>query len=362
VEDDVRVVEGSRVVKRFRQIEIELTDAADAATLDALVGALRREGAGAPDPVPKNVRALGETAAEPEIAPPELHRSSQVRDLFRVAMSGSVERLIRFDAKLRQAADPRGIHRTRVAVRRMRSDLRTFAPILDEPWAAALREELRWLGDALSEARDVDVLLDRLRAQVARLRTADGKRAGGVLAPLAEARSRAYERIATTLRATRYVALVDALVEGAKRPNFRAGADQPAVQAAHPLLERVWRKLRKRVRRRSRAPSDRQLHQIRIKAKHVRYAAEAFSPVVGEPASAFARRVGRLQEILGEQHDAVIAAKRLREIAPTAGDGAFVAGELAILEEEAARGLQAAWRKSWRAIRRGRKKLFDALP
>ena len=65
---------------------------------------------------------------------------------------------------IRIGEDPEGVHQARVATRRLRSDLRTFGPVLDERWSEDLRAELRWLGAALGKVRDADVLTELLRS------------------------------------------------------------------------------------------------------------------------------------------------------------------------------------------------------
>ncbi len=52
---------------------------------------------------------------------------------------------------------------------------------------------------------------------------------------------------------------------------------------------------------------DEQLHDLRIRAKRCRYAAEAAAAATGKNAAKFAREVAALQEVLGELHDAVVA-------------------------------------------------------
>mgnify|MGYP001218958531 CR=1 FL=1 len=353
VEDDVRVVEGTHVVRRFRQVEIELADAAPDELLDELGELMRNAGAGNPDPVPKDVRAMGERAREPEIALPALDARSRIGDVVRASLGGSVERIVRYDAKLRLQADEGAIHHARVAVRRLRSDLRTFLTLFDATWACGLRQRLRWLQDGLSAARDTDVLIAGLRRRSETLPDADRRRIDDVLAPLQEARDAAYEHVRAMLHDDRYVPLLQALVDAAKRPPFNARADDPACDAIPPIVEDAWSTVRKRVRKRTRPPSDRELHAIRIAAKRVRYAAEAVEPVVRRPASAFARAAEDLQTILGEQHDAVVACERLRTL-DVGGDGerAFLAGELAALEILAALDARRAWRKAWRNVKR----------
>jgi CHAD domain-containing protein len=352
VEDDVRVVEGTHVVRRFRQVEIELTNAAPDDLLDVLAHVLQAEGAGKPDPVPKNVHALGERAREPEIAAPELDARSRIGDVVRAALGSSVERIVRYDAKLRLHADEESIHHARVAVRRLRSDLRTFRPIFERAWADGLRERLSWLQDGLSVARDADVLLDGLRRRSEALPDGDRRRLDDVLAPLREARDTAYEHVCAMLHEKRYVVLLQALVDGAKRPAFEAAADEPACEAIPRIVEDAWKTLRKRVRRRTRPPSDRELHGIRIAAKRVRYGAEAVAPVAGRQARRLARAAEEVQTILGEQHDAVVACERLRTL-DAEPQRAFLAGELAALEYLASVEAREAWRDAWREAQRG---------
>jgi CHAD domain-containing protein len=360
VEDDVRVVEGTHVVRRFRQVEIELTDAAPDDLLDVLAHVLRAEGAGKPDPVPKNVHALGDRAREPEISVPELDRDSRIGDVVRAALAGSVERIVRYDAKLRLHADEESIHHARVAVRRLRSDLRTFRRVFERAWADGLRERLSWLQDGLSAARDADVLIDGLRRRSESLPDADRRRLDEVLAPLREARETAYEHVGAMLHETRYVVLLQALVDGAKRPAFEADADEPACDAIPRIVEDAWKTLRKRVRRRTRPPSDRELHGIRIAAKRVRYGAEAVAPVAGRPARRLARAAEEVQTILGEQHDAVVACDRLHSL-----DGepqrAFLAGELAVLEHAASLDAREAWCNAWREAQRENRRFRRAF-
>jgi CHAD domain-containing protein len=105
------------------------------------------------------------------------------------------------------------------------------------------------------------------------------------------------------------------------------------------------------VRARSHPATDAELHGVRIKAKRLRYAAEAFVPVCGKPAAAFAARVANVQTILGDHHDAICACDHLRRNLG-GGDGAFVAGELAALERDAAFAARRRWLGAWNDLKR----------
>ena len=103
-------------------------------------------------------------------------------------------------------------------------------------------------------------------------------------------------------------------------------------------------------------PPDEELHAVRIRAKRCRYAAEAVAPAIGKAAKRFAAAVEGVQEVLGEHQDAVVAGQWLRDHAAAAAGSpvecAFVAGELAALEEVAAKRSRAEWRKAWKRAKR----------
>jgi CHAD domain-containing protein len=360
VEDDVRVVEGTHVVRRFQQVEIELTVGTPDDVLDELGELLRGVGAGKPDPVPKDVYAIGERAREPEITVPVVDADARIGDLVRAALARSVQQIVRYDAKLRLHADEDAVHDARVAVRRLRSDLRTFMPLFEGTWACDVRERLRWLQDGLSAARDADVLIKGLRRFSETLPDTDRRRLDDVLAPFCTMRDAAYDRVRAMLRDERYVPLLQTLVDAAKRPPFNARADEPACDAIPSIIEEAWSTLRKRVRKRSRPPSDHELHDIRIAAKRVRYAAEAVEPVIGRPARSLARTVTNLQSILGNQHDAVVACEQLRPLAHDS-DRAFHAGELTALATLKALDARNAWRNAWRATKREHRRFHRAF-
>lgn len=354
-DDEVTAYVGRRVVARFREIEVELAGDAPGELLDAVVERLRAEGAGPPDPTPKLARALGEPARmTPEVVVPELPQPVVAGDVVRRAIAGSVLRLLSHDPGVRLGDDPEDVHQARVATRRLRSDLRTFGPLLDPAWADALREELRWLAGELGAVRDAEVLLERIRAGVAGLPGADrpaGRRLAAVFeADVASART----RLMGALRDPRYVALIERLVDAARRPRLSPRAAEPAEDVLPGLVAGPWSKLRRDARRLREEAADEELHALRIRAKRCRYAAEAAAPALGAGVAAFAKAVAGLQEVLGTHHDAIVTSDRLRERAAR-GAQAFAAGQLWCREREAAEEARAAWPAAWRAA--SRKKL-----
>src|SRR4051794_18667147 len=171
----------------------------------------------------------------PTFAPDDI---ATLGDLVRYAIAGSVERLFAQQARLGEDDDREAVHHTRVATRRLRSDLHTFAPLLDEGWADDLRDELRWLGTLLGRVRDADVLTERFTAQAASLDEADRVAARVLLDDLHATRAREQAILLDALASPRGRALHDRLVSAAANPRLAAGATDRATRARAVRLAR----------------------------------------------------------------------------------------------------------------------------
>ena len=355
VDDEVSVLHGGRVAARFREVEVEAGQRVPDGLLEAVVARLRDAGAGAPDPTPKVIRALGARALEPpEIALSTLGRHASAADVVRREIGSAVTRLLQHDPGIRIGDDPEDVHQARVGTRRLRSDLRTFGILLDQGWLDGIRDDLDWLAAALGEVRDADVLIERLRAQAATLPEPDTAGLAPVFRRLAGEREVARTRLLAVLGSPLYVALLERLVAAAQAPPCRPEAGAPAADVVPGLVARPWRRLRSAVKSLPEHPPDADLHRIRILAKRARYAADAAAPIT-KKAAAFATALAGLQTVLGDHHDAVVAEAWLRQ----AVDGAepevsLAAGELIAIERTEAAASRKAWRAAWRRAARPR--------
>ncbi len=354
VDDEVSVLDGRRVAGRFREVEVELAPSADDEILRSIVARLDSGGVEARSEVPKFVRALQPRSAEaPEVCTAELERGATVVDVVRASIAGSAERIIRHDAGVRLGEDPEAVHQARVATRRLRSDLRTYRSLLDPSWVSDLREELDWLGRELGTVRDLDVLDERLRLRIRSLPDDDVEAAPKLLDRVRTERDAARMDLMSAMREPRYLSLLDRVVAAATEPAVLPEfTRRPADEIMGELMEGPWAHLRRTCRELGPMSSDGDLHKARIRAKRVRYAAEAMIPIFGKPARRFARRAADLQTVLGEHQDAVLAIAWLRaQAGGTAARGAFVAGELAGHEHLAQSEARAAWPVAWKALR-----------
>jgi len=357
VDDEVSVLEGRRIVDRFREVEVELDEGVEGSVMIPILALLTDAGASVDQPLPKVVRALdARAAAPPDVVVPQVGLGSSVSEVARWVLAVSTERLIAHDAAVRVGDDPEGVHQARVAARRLRSGLLTLRPMLDRSWCDALRAELGWFGDELGRVRDVDVLGQRLRDHALLLPDDDASSVARVLDRLWVRREAARTELLSAMREPRYVALLDSLVEAAQHPRvLEESADVPAIDVVAGVMEAPWARLHASCRRLDARSTDVELHEARIRAKRVRYAAEALVPVFGKPAKRFARRAGTLQQVFGDHQDAVMAIAWLREQAGGATPRvAFTAGRLAGIEATARDEARRAWPAAWADLRRKR--------
>lgn len=353
VDDEISVFDGRRIALRFR--EARVTPVAPAATdlATAVVERLRRAGAGRGDTRPEVVRVLGPRALEPlpEHPAQDIGRDTSTQEVVAHTLATSLQRLVQHDPWVRVGRGPEDVHQARVAARRLRSDLRTFRSILDKQWDADLRDELRWLGAEFGAVRDIEVLRERLGRRVASLPAREALPGRQILDDLDQRHRETRADLLEAMRSERYARLLDRLVDAAREPRVVSDADTPAGHVLPALVAGPWKHLSDTVAALGQAPTDDALHEVRIRAKRVRYAAEAAAPVAPERARSFARAAARVQDVLGEHQDARTAGLWLRTVAREAPEPVvFAAGMLAERERRAAKAARKRFPKAWRRL------------
>ena len=207
----------------------------------------------------------------------------------------------------RLGSDPEELHQMRAAVRRLRAILGAVRDMFDPKWVAGLRSELDWLSTVLGDLRDLDVLREYLGTELASLEPAAQVVGADLMNLVDDQRARARAAILAALDGGRYEKLLSRLGHAVRRPKMIAADLSLSTVAADQ-----FKKLRKAVKALPKKPSDADLHAVRIKVKRARYAAELAQPIMGRPAERFVARTKKLQDILGEYQDAVVAEERLR--------------------------------------------------
>jgi CHAD domain-containing protein len=268
-------------------------------------------------------------------------------DVVGVALATSVSRLSLYSPQLRDGDDPEDLHQARVAVRRLRCDVRAFADLFDAPWSTDVVRDLKWLGSVLGPPRDADVVAARLRAAVGELRAQDSRAADALLAQLVSECGDRREQLRNTVADARFTECVERLQSACRRPAFAAAAEEPAATVMATAVRGQWRRVSRAVNALTDPPDDSQLHDVRIKTKRARYSTEAAELVWGRPARALAKALTRVQTALGSVQDAALAEEWLRAAMPRSPRAAFLAGELAgELRRERATARK-AWRPAW---------------
>ena len=100
------------------------------------------------------------------------------------------------------------------------------------------------------------------------------------------------------------------------------------------------------------SPANDALHASRIAVKRARYAADLGAHELGRPGRRFVDIAKRLQDILGDHQDAVVAQGRIRDWAASAPDpeSGFAAGRLVQLEQDRMAAARAAWPDTWQQL------------
>jgi CHAD domain-containing protein len=356
-EDDVRAFDGAsgHDLLAWREWEVELVNGTESLLdrVDALMNAAGLAPAEAPS---KLARVLGDRL-KPATPPARPRRKGPVGAVLQARLAEQVEVLKRRDIDVRRDTHE-GVHQLRVAMRRLRSALATFRPLVDRDVTDPLREEVQWIAGMLGEARDAEVMRQRLDQMVAAQPVE--LVLGGVSARVRHTLGTRYrEGLAAAVEAmesVRYLDLLAALDRLVADPPWTPLAQQRASDALPELLRRDWKRLRKAVSAidaaADRPSRDVALHESRKAAKRMRYAAEAARPVLGKDARRVAAAAKAAQTVLGEHHDSVVTRQVLRQLGVQAqldGDSAFTFGLLYGLEEWHAAALEEEFRHGWSA-------------
>lgn len=281
--------------------------------------------------------------------PPSLAGAEEVEHAFLAALAHLQDVLLAETPQCRLEAGPRGVHQSRVAIRRLRSILKLFRPVVDGPDWRVWDAQLGDLARALGAARDWDVFLGGIGAGT--LAALDGDiRLKRLLRAAERERDAAYVALGRVLagpdfRATIWLGLQLALI----RP--RDVPERPLAPFAAELLRKRWRRL-KRAGSAMTGLDANALHEMRLDAKRLRYAAEPFSALwPGRASKRFTRRLAELQEALGLANDATVARHLAARLAGR-GAGGFAIGTVAGFAAGRAEGSRIASIVAWKALKK----------
>jgi CHAD domain-containing protein len=274
---------------------------------------------------------------------------------LQVMIRRQYDEILAHDPGTRLGSDPEALHQMRVAVRRLRAVLRVARPILDRAWVDELRAELRWLGRALGAVRDDDVLLIHLRSQADALPAGDAGGLERVVEEIEREREGSRAELLEAMSSPRYLELLGQVERAGETPRWNGKR-----RSVRKLAAREFRKLERAAKALGPAPSDAELHRVRVLGKRARYAAELAEAAVGKRASRFVGRAKKLQDVLGEHQDAVVADERLRALLRTRRDPQvpFIVGRLVERQRERMLRARAGAPKTLKKLRRAGRKAW----
>jgi triphosphatase len=261
--------------------------------------------------------------AEPVALEPTLSAEEALQRIGRVCL----DQILRNEAAI-FAGRADGIHQMRVAVRRLRAVLSGFRKILPPAQRHWARDELRWLANALGEARNVDVFESAL-IRPAREALPDVAALRVLSAAARRRRRAAYAATRQAIRSPRYTALLLGLMRWFDSRGWREGATAPVLeQPVGDVVPLLLDKLRRAAKRRGKGfarQSAEEQHKLRIVLKKLRYTSELLSGLYDAGAvEKFTAGLKRLQDDLGDANDVRGAQDIVAELA-RGPDGAIIA-------------------------------------
>lgn len=240
-----------------------------------------------------------------------LHPGMSVSDAFGAIAHGCVRQFRLNEDILLESGAPAALHQARVGLRRLRSAMSLFKPLIAaDTKAAPIAQRLRDLAAALGQVRDLDVLIPRI---------ADEHRTR-----VEEARGQALARARDVLQSAQTRGLMIDLAEWLAIGDWRrhpadvAIGQGDAAAFASALLDKR-RKAIKHVGKHLAELDDGARHAVRIRAKKLRYATEFFVGLFPKDKqqkrhAKFSDAIEDVQDALGRLNDMVVAPAMLEAL------------------------------------------------
>ena len=216
--------------------------------------------------------------------------------------------------------DTEFLHDLRVAVRRTRSAIKLLREVLPADLAKHYAAEFKWLGDLTTPTRDLDVHLLGFGSMTAQLVAASPADLEPFRAFLVRRRAREFRRLATALRGPRFRAITDdwrkMLLEIRDAAPRRRRREPTAAELALRTTERAFGRVVAQGDAITQDSPPESLHDLRKRAKELRYLLEFFAPL-HDPV-AYRKVVGdlkSLQDCLGDFQDSQVQREEIHALA-----------------------------------------------
>ena len=342
---------------------------AEAQAIEMLAGGEEVDAGPAEQPSPDlatNTAPIVEVKARAEIK-----STDSMADAARKLIAQNYEAMLNKEEGARLGEDPEAIHDMRVATRRMRAAFRVFDPYLKGKRAKEVRDGLRTVATDLGAVRDLDVLIENAEAF---RETLPPEQRGGLASMTEEWRvtrwkaRKALLRLLDSKEYSKFKQNMERfLKEFTPAPDQTEGAEPYQVRhIAGSIILTRYEAVRS-VEGLPEKPTVTQLHALRIVGKYFRYTLEFFRDILPKDVNNMIRDIVKLQDQLGEMHDADVAAALISDFAdrqshrqPVArsangengGESTMQPGLAAYLKDrtETVKSKQVAYEATWLAI------------
>ena len=237
-----------------------------------------------------------------------LSESATCREALAAMLQSAAQQIFANRPVVLETDDPGGAHQLRIGLRRLRSGLWAFRPLLDTPASRDMDAHAHDLARVVGELRDADVFIEDMYGQAAGVM--DGHPG---LHPLKEALSAHRLQKRDAARAALqgqhwsalqiYLALLPRSIEEVK------SLDRPVAKFASKALSAAWKKVAKKGERIASLKGE-ERHKMRKLLKRLRYIVEFFGSLY-PPADVkpFVTQLKKLQDVFGYVNDVVTASQ-----------------------------------------------------
>jgi CHAD domain-containing protein len=257
---------------------------------------------------------------------------------------------VTYSVPRRRLAETERVRQTRVAMRRIRSNLRTYRLVVDPAWSTSLRAELSWYSRCLGESRDLFVLRDMLAIN-GPLLLQDGE-LKPIVAIVDQSIAGARARVEAAQSGERHARLVEQMSLLLDGPQFTHKAERPANELLPTLLHRAWLDVRGAGRSAKKDATIPHLHKLRVRLKGLRYGCETVAVIAGDPAQRTARASEKLQGKLGDLLDTAHSIEWLQAVAESHPELAPSTESLLVVQRAAAAVTRRGWKDDLKEVER----------
>jgi CHAD domain-containing protein len=239
------------------------------------------------------------------------------QDFLRSVFLNHLAELSRAHPLVAAANDPQGLHDFRVALRKLRSNLKSLGGFFTEKAVSqAFVERLNWLDDLISRARDADVLVATFNQALSELRLPEDRSIAQLRSVLNEQVLNARVRLDVGFKSKKTHDLLNDLTVFLRETPLVSQLCADYENQITKLNQKRSRRLSKKVLGINlRNASNAQLHAIRIECKRVRYLTEASLPILGASEQKHIDALIKAQAILGLHNDLATAIKWTKTVA-----------------------------------------------